>query len=453
MRFFAFLCLLTLCTLDSSALTKKLKKKSQPPLTPVAPENKLKSIEDIRRYRDEIDEPNQLKPEESILTPLATVGQDIKKFSEEVATRVDRIVKRNSFVWLGDPWNIQGLPLLLPSGSNGFHLGLRALIHNMARQDPHKLEFENQILASDKGRYKHFIQIDYPRAWGSNYRITTRLSYDRDISFRYYGTNNNTVVDSNLENANYYNFIRSGPTLSLRLLRYLDRYYRVGPVFGLKWLNVTVPAGSLLAADSPLGTQGGRTHFLGLAMVRDTTDFEPYPSRGTYTELQFNVYSQLLGSDYQFFRATYLFRHYITLSKEFIFAHRILLETLTGTVPFYELQGIGGGDPTIGFGGDKYFRGYDSNRFADRIRLVYGAELRWDPLTFDFAKQELTIGLVPFMDIGRVWPTVWPIEILPVHLSGGLGIRLIWNSRFIVRGDFALNSERFGAYVELGHSF
>ncbi len=453
MKFIVTICIISLA-LPCHAKAKKRKKPIPKPTPQVSipAESDLKSIEDIRRFRDELDLRSEILAPTG-QSPMATVGQDIKKFSEEVATRVDRIVKRNSFRWLGDPWTIQGLPLILPSGSSGFHLGLRAMVHNLGRQDPHKLELENQILASDKGRYKHFTQIDYPHAWGSNYRVTTRLSYDRDIGFRYYGAGNATVSDPTLASNGTYNFVRAGPTLSLRLLRYLDRYYRVGPVFGLKWLNISAPPGSLLATNNPVGINGGRSHFLGIAMVRDSTDFEPYPSRGTYSELQFNVYSQLVGSDYPFFRATYQFRHYITLHPELIFGQRLFFESITGDAPFYELQGVGGSDPTIGFGGDKYFRGFDSNRFVDHIRLVYGAELRWDPLTFDFAKQELTIGIVPFVDVGRVWGSVFPLELLPIHASTGWGLRLIWNSRLIIRADVALNSEGVNAYMELGHSF
>ncbi|MBI1860599.1 MAG: BamA/TamA family outer membrane protein [Deltaproteobacteria bacterium] len=459
--------LLTICILViawSPALGKPKKKPKPPPTRQVsphsshAPENRLQSIEDIRRYRDELEiqgagvpGPERSEPDQP--NALATVGHDLQKFSEEVASRVDRIVKRNSFRWMGDPWTLQGLPLILPTDSNGFHLGLNGLIRNLGRTDPHKLQTEFTILASDKGRYKHFIKVDAPRAWGSNYRITTLLNYDRDIALKYYGITNNSVVDSNLFKAGYYNFVRAGPTLSLRLLRYLDRYYRVGPVFGLRWLTVSPPTGSLLATENPVGIAGGRTHYLGLAMVRDTTDYEPYPSRGTTSELQFNVYSQLLGSDYQFFRGTYIFRHYITLHQDLIFAHRLLLETLTGTVPFYELDGVGGESATIHFGGDRYLRGYDANRFIDNFRFVYGVELRWDPVTFDFAKQELTIGIVPFFDVGRVWNNLFPLQLLPLHASAGFGLRLIWNGNFIVRGDAALNGEGVNAYVELGHSF
>jgi hemolysin activation/secretion protein len=113
----------------------------------------------------------------------------------------------------------------------------------------------------------------------------------------------------------------------------------------------------------------------------------------------------------------------------------------------------GGSNTTLGFGGDKFFRGFESNRFLDRLRLSVSVELRWDPLTFGFAKQQLTLGFVPFFDIGRVWPSLFPLTVGSLHASTGWGMRLIWNNRFIIRSDVAFNSERVGMYVELGSSF
>lgn len=40
------------------------------------------------------------------------MGSDIQKFGEEVAQRIDRIVKKKSFDWWGDPWTMQGIPIL-----------------------------------------------------------------------------------------------------------------------------------------------------------------------------------------------------------------------------------------------------------------------------------------------------------------------------------------------------
>ncbi len=79
--------------------------------------------------------------------------------------------------------------------------------------------------------------------------------------------------------------------------------------------------------------------------------------------------------------------------------------------------------------------------------------MRWDPLQFLFAKQDFTFGLVPFVDFGRVWPSVLPLSFGDFHASAGFGARLIWSNRFVVRLDMAVNPEGQFFYVDLGNSF
>ncbi len=383
------------------------------------------------------------------------MGTEIKKFSEEVANRIDRIVKKKSFDLWGDPWTIQGIPLLFPSSSNGFNLGLRVALQNIRRQDPHKFEFEAQLLSSDLGRYKHMVKLDYPHLFDGKYRVTTRIAYDRDFSFPYFGEGNDTVIDrSRLNNDDpIYQNVRAGPSFYFQILRNFNKNLRIGPLLGLKWTQITAPAGSLLLSQNPSGVLGGRTHYVGLAIVHDTTDFEPYPSQGRVNELYMYWYAPFIGSEYNYFRFTYNFKRYHPLHRDLILAYRVFFESLTGNVPFYEMGATGGSNTTLGFGGDKFFRGFESNRFLDRLRLSVSVELRWDPLTFGFAKQQLTLGFVPFFDIGRVWPSLFPLTVGSLHASTGWGMRLIWNNRFIIRSDVAFNSERVGMYVELGSSF
>jgi len=62
------------------------------------------------------------------------------------------------------------------------------------------------------------------------------------------------------------------------------------------------------------------------------------------------------------------------------------------------------------------------------------------------------VGFVPFFDIGRVWASL-------LRFSGrmarrrGLGVRLIWSNRFIIRGDVSLTSDNVKFLVELGNNF
>jgi Omp85 superfamily domain len=383
------------------------------------------------------------------------VGKSIQTFGEEVAQRVDRIIKKKAFDLWGDPWTLQGIPLVFPSSTNGFNLGLHLAFQDIRRQDPHKMEIEGQVLASDAGRYKHFIKLDIPHLLDGKFHLTTRVAYDRDIAFRYYGIGNDNPLDKAAQNSNnpLYQNVRAGPNITLEFLRNFGRNVSLGPIFGFRWTEITAPPGSLLLEQQPIGINGGRTDYLGLAFVYQTLDFAPYPTQGLSNEIFLYWYAPFLGSDYNYFRATYTFRQFIPLHRELTFAYRTLFEVLNGSVPYYELGSVGGADPTIGFGGDKFLHGFDSNRFIDKIRFTLGVELRWDPLNFIFAKQDITIGFVPLFDIGRVWDSFEHWNWGDWHASVGVGNRIIWNNRFIIRTDFAINEESYGIYVELGSAF
>lgn len=390
---------------------------------------------------------------------LDAMGQDIRKFSESVAQRIDRIVKKKSFELWGDPWTMQGIPFAFPSPDSGFNLGLRLQMQNIKRQDPHEAEIIAQVHASDLGRQKHMLQLDLPWAFHNLLRVTARVAYDRDVTLRYYGIGNRSEADPALITANdpLYANTRSSPSISLQLFRRWSRYLRGGPFFNFRWTSIDFPKAptpNLLDIERPVGVVGGRTHAFGLAIIYDTLDFEPYPSRGDYHELFFSVYNRrFTGSEYDFTRTTYTFRKFISLHRRLIFAHRTMLEYLSGDVPFFEMSNVGGTYASQALGGDRFLRGYEGNRFMDKIRLVLGFELRWDPVFLNFLRQDLTIGFVPFFDIGRVWPDRIPTEFDNWHASAGWGARLIWNSRLVIRIDTAFTPDGLRIVGNIGNSF
>lgn len=412
---------------------------------------------DIRSNHKDLQEPDffDLSPQQKRRRKKNRVGKDFEDFGQEVAQRIDKIVSRKGFVFLGDPWTLQGIPLLFPSSDTGFNLGLNAVFANVKREDPHEMEIAAQALASDAGRYKHFIRFDLPHAFNDRFQITGRVSYNRDINFRYFGIGNNTPVDRELfrRDSFLYQNQRTGPAVNLAVLKYMSRNFRMGPLLGLKWTDVTYPVGSLLDQQKPLGIAGGKTHHLGFAFVYDALDFAPDPRRGIYHELFLNGSHRWLGSDYNFLRSTYTYRRFWSLYPKLTLAHRTLFESIAGNAPFFELGAVGGSDSTIGFGGDKFLRGYQSNRFIDQLKLAIGWELRWETLTFEWAKQRLEFVLVPWVDLGRVWNELLPLKWGTLHASTGWGTRITWNNRFIIRSDFAMTPEGSALYVELGHSF
>jgi hypothetical protein len=412
-------------------------------------------IPDIKSNHRDIQDPEYFDKAPSPKNKKGKVGKDFEEFGEEVAQRIDKIVSRRGFRFLGDPWTLQGIPLLFPSADTGFNLGLNAVFANVKREDPHEMEIAAQALASDAGRYKHFLRLDLPHAFNDQYHITGRVSYNRDINFRYFGIGNETPADRELIKADsiIYKNQRTGPGFNLAILKYVNRYFQMGPLLGLKWTDVTYPTGSLLDNEKPLGIAGGKTHNIGFAFVYDALDFAPNPRRGNFHELFLNWSTKYLGSDYDFLRSTYTFRRFWSLYPTLTLAHRTLFEVISGDAPFFELGAVGGSDSTIGFGGDKFIRGYQSNRFIDHIKMALGFELRWEAFEFGWAKQKLEVVFAPWVDLGRVWNQLLPLQIGTIHASTGWGTRITWNDRFIIRGDFALTPEGSALYVELGHSF
>lgn len=401
---------------------------------------------------------NRARREEKEATQLKgmkAVGREFQKFGEELVVRVDRILKKKAFSLFGDPWAVQGLPLVFPSSSAGFHLGIISLFTNIRREDPYEMELKLQALASDKGRYKHFVRIDLPHALGGNYQFKSRFSYNREISYPYFGIGNQSPVDRELadQHSVFYQNVTQGPSLGLLGLRRFGAHTRVGPTLGFSWTTVELPAGSLLERDRPQGVAGGKTHYVGLATIYETLDFEPYPTKGFWIELFLNYYSKALGSNYDFVRATYTFRKYWLLHRELVFAHQTLFEALGGNIPYFELNQVGGSDPSIGLGGDTQIRGYDTNRFIDKLRLVVEFELRWDPIRFTLGYQDFSIGFVPFFSMGRVWPEVFPLRFGDWHASTGWGMRIVWNRRFVIRSDFAVAADRTQLFFNIGHTF
>jgi len=117
-------------------------------------------IPDIKSNHRDIQDPEYFDKAPSPKNKKGKVGKDFEEFGEEVAQRIDKIVSLRGFRFLGDPWTLQGIPLLFPSADTGFNLGLNAVFANVKREDPHEMEIAAQALASDAGRYKHFLRLD-----------------------------------------------------------------------------------------------------------------------------------------------------------------------------------------------------------------------------------------------------------------------------------------------------
>ncbi len=437
-----FLACAAVCPQGEAAKKKALKK--QPPVRRPASSQKYKAVA----------KPPTRSPLNTVLEAV-TPPPAVTSLGEKAVLSLDRLIKKKSFELMGDPWTVQGLPIFFITKHQGSNLGVHVSLYNIRRQDPHKLKLSGQVLASDRGRMRHFLLVDSPHAFDGQFRIRGRVSLNRDIMRRYFGISNTTDVNDDwVENENpIYLNTRLQPRLDVEVLKRFGKYLTIGPVFGVATTTISYPTGSLMDIEKPVGIAGGRTNYLGVAIINDTTDFEPYPARGTSHELYLTIYNNVIGSDYNFFRGTYTFRKYWPLDRTLTLAHRTFFEAMVGNTPFYELGSTGGQDPSQGFGFSRFLRGVYENQYIGDIKFATSVEMRWDPITFYFKRQRVTVGFVPFLDIARVWNKNQPVTFGPFHGAVGLGLRSIWNYRMVLRADFGLSREGTTFNVEFGNAF
>jgi outer membrane translocation and assembly module TamA len=128
------------------------------------------------------------------------------------------------------------------------------------------------------------------------------------------------------------------------------------------------------------------------------------------------------------------------LDPQVTLALRVGAAHVAGDFPFYEAATLGG---------EANLRGYRSTRFSGRSALYQNAELRVGLLDFRTYAAGGTLGVLGFVDNGRVWAdgqgsTVW-------HQGYGGGV---WADLFdlvLLRGTVAASAE--GTFVNIGLGF
>lgn len=225
-----------------------------------------------------------------------------------------------------------------------------------------------------------------------------------------------------------------------------------------------VPNGaSLLQEDANAknvyGEKGGLISILQTALIYDTRDFEPDPTRGIVAEFSNEFSAPFIGSDYFFDKALLQFKHYYQLFPEIfprtILASRVGYGTIFGDqAPFFEYQDQWSPDGSINaLGGSQTLRGFKANRLLGRTVGFGTLELRHKVGEVDFWGQNLSLAVVPFVDIGTVGDQNFMLNLLKMRAAAGVGLRLGWNLSTIVTLDFAVSEEDQQWFLNFNNSF
>jgi outer membrane protein assembly factor BamA len=200
-------------------------------------------------------------------------------------------------------------------------------------------------------------------------------------------------------------------------------------------------------------------------LMYDTRDHEAAPSRGIWAEAVAYGSPDMFQRAADYIKLAAHFRHYVPLAGDkLVFAYHLAYQgTVAGDVPFYMQSNIT--TPYLrqvnseGLGSINTVRGMLYNRVVGDGIAWANAELRLRIVSFNFIKQQWYVALNPFFDAGavvqpfrlermkEVWNDVWnPDEERAriysglderLHMSAGLGAKLVMNRNFIVSVEWA----------------
>jgi hypothetical protein len=161
---------------------------------------------------------------------------------------------------------------------------------------------------------------------------------------------------------------------------------------------------------------------------------------------------------YRWARANLTLREHVPLiAKRLVLSVRLVVDSLLGQPPFYELARY---DGTSAIGGGKGVRGIPARRYHGTFKAFSNLELRCRVVTFDLFDKPHQLGVVGFVDGGRVWADYHRLSELDgngpgLKLGFGGGLRLGAGKSFVLRADVATSpdSGKVAGYLGAGHIF
>lgn len=224
----------------------------------------------------------------------------------------------------------------------------------------------------------------------------------------------------------------------------------------------TAPNGtSLLRRDYERGLihglDGGLISIIQTALIYDTRDLEPDPSRGYYFELANEFSDPTIGSHFSFNKVFVQGRVYkkLPVGPRTVLTARAGAGNIFGSkAPFFEFQDQWSPDGSINaLGGRQSLRGFRANRFLARSMWFSNVELRVRLAEAKFKKQRFSFTIVPFFDAGTVRDRWQDLSFENIKTSYGGGLRIAWNQSTVLSFDFGLSKEDRLFFFGIGQVF
>lgn len=376
-------------------------------------------------------------------------------------------------------------PVLAGNTDIGFEFGAFAVVTKLAPKGtniPWEWSLSGQVAMSVNGKpgggvelpvHDDYLKLDW-RSLDGKWRANGDFWFWHAANAGFYGVGNLSLPtgDPRATSVRTTQYVRSEVVLAasvawqpLRILRFR------GGLMGRRLAPQAYEGSTLdLARNEEPLVLGLNTHYSIIGKVGvelDTRDNEIAPNRGVYVAASMRgSVGQLTGNDLTFGGTSLHARGYFDVwPGRIVLAARVLIDTVFGRPPMQEFSRSGGFDAIWMLGGSDGVRGLPEGRLQGRLKLSANTEARIYLFNFELFDTQFAIGMVAFVDGGRVWSDWSPRPDLDgtdvgLHMAYGGGLRLRIGDTILIRFDFAWApapstkpDEPFGFYADLGHVF
>jgi Omp85 superfamily domain len=301
------------------------------------------------------------------------------------------------------------------------------------------------LAASTGGRFRREFEVSLRsgKRFGDHLKLSLKGEHDRRPQERFFGIGNRDEVAAPLEpldasagdpaavDTRYRQQLLRGTAIAeVRLMSELHLFasgaltdYEIGRS------EEGPPIDEVYMVESLVGWEGARLAYSELELRWDSrravSPWEPKPVySGGWLAGVFGGRAHRLdgGADYWRYGAD-LQRFFRLARGPRVLAARAHVEAVSGArdeVPFFELPELGG---------SKLLRGYETERFRDRIAAVASLDYQWD------LSQTASARL--FTDVGRVYASADELALTDLRVGYGIGLDLHTRSSFWLRSSIA----------------
>jgi len=250
---------------------------------------------------------------------------------------------------------------------------------------------------------------------------------------KFYGIGNDTPAD------NEEDYTPRLFSFEFSILKRIPPYFYIGIGYEYETYKlIKYEEDGMLSSGEIWGSEGGKIAAIKLQFFHDNRDNVFFPAKGSFIQLDWRIYHNIVGSDYKFQNWIIDLRKYYSIFKSHILTFQGYFSAISGEAPFNRLSLLGG---------TRLLRGYYEGRYRDNNMLIFQTEYRIH-LWWRF-------GMATFLGIGDVSNKLDNFQISQFKPSAGLGVRVIMNpqEKLNVRCDLGFGKQTSGLYITIGEAF